>query len=284
MTEQLSLHFSSGYISKRNKNRISKRHVHSLIHCSVTHKSQDKETSYVSINRPTDKTNVLHTPSGIAFSHKKEILPFVTTWRDLKGITLSQTKTNTASVQLLNHVWLFVTPWTAACQTSLSITNSWSLLILMSIELVMPAIQPSHPLMSPSPPAFNLSQHQGLFQWVSSSHWVAKVLEFQLQHQSLQMNIQDWFPLGLTGWISLQSKGLSRVSHGIAYKWNLKKKPHRESIRDPGVRENGEMLVKEYRLLVIKGISSGSLMYNMMIIIFDNTISCTWKLLKDSRS
>ena len=48
------------------------------------------------------------------------------------------------------------------------------------------ASQPSHPLSSPSPPAFNLLQHQGLFQWVSSSHQVAKVLEFQLQHQSFQ--------------------------------------------------------------------------------------------------
>ena len=48
------------------------------------------------------------------------------------------------------------------------------------------AIQPSHPLSSPSPPAFNLSQHQGLFQWVSSSHQVAKVLGFQFQHQSFQ--------------------------------------------------------------------------------------------------
>ena len=47
------------------------------------------------------------------------------------------------------------------------------------------AIQPSHPLSSPSPPALNLSQHQGLFKWVSSSHKVAKVLELQLQHQSL---------------------------------------------------------------------------------------------------
>ena len=47
-------------------------------------------------------------------------------------------------------------------------------------------IQPSHPLLSPSPPAFNLSQHQGLFKRVSSSHQVAKVLEFQLQHQSFQ--------------------------------------------------------------------------------------------------
>ena len=48
------------------------------------------------------------------------------------------------------------------------------------------ATQPSHPLSSPSPPALNLSQHQGLFQWVSSSHEVAKVLEFQLQYQSFQ--------------------------------------------------------------------------------------------------
>ena len=48
------------------------------------------------------------------------------------------------------------------------------------------AIQPSHPLSSPSPPALNLSQHQALFQWVSSLHQVAKVLEFQLQHQSFQ--------------------------------------------------------------------------------------------------
>ena len=47
-------------------------------------------------------------------------------------------------------------------------------------------IQPSHPLLSPTSPAFNLSQHQGLFKWVSSSYQVAKVLEFQLQHQSFQ--------------------------------------------------------------------------------------------------
>ena len=48
------------------------------------------------------------------------------------------------------------------------------------------AIQPSHPLLSPSPPAFNLSQHQGLVKWVSSSYQVTKVLEIQLQHQSFQ--------------------------------------------------------------------------------------------------
>ena len=81
------------------------------------------------------------------------------------------------------------------------------------VHWVSDAIQPSHPLSSPSPLAFNLSQHQGLFQWVSSSHQVAKVLEFQLQHQSFErtMNIQDWYLLGWTGWIFLESKGLWRV-------------------------------------------------------------------------
>ena len=54
------------------------------------------------------------------------------------------------------------------------------------VHRVSDTIQPSHPLLPPSPPAFSLSQHQCLFQWVSSSHQVAKVLEFQLQHQSFQ--------------------------------------------------------------------------------------------------
>ena len=54
------------------------------------------------------------------------------------------------------------------------------------VHCVSDAIQPSHPLSSPSPPALNLSQHQGLFKWVSSLHQVAKVLEFQLWHQSFQ--------------------------------------------------------------------------------------------------
>ena len=73
-----------------------------------------------------------------------------------------------SSVQSLSHVWLFVTPWTAACQTSVSITNFWSLLRLMSIKSVMPSNH--HPLSPPFHPAFSLSQHQGLFKWVSSSH------------------------------------------------------------------------------------------------------------------
>ena len=159
-------------------------------------------------------------------------------------------------VQLLSHIWLFLTPWTAAHRAPISIPISQSLLKFMWTELVMlsnhlilccplltlpsifpsirvffnnsafcfssarfssvaqscptlcdpmnrsmpglpvhhqlpeftqthvhrvgEAIQPSHPLLSPSPPAPNPSQHQSLFQWVNSSHEVAKVLEFQL--------------------------------------------------------------------------------------------------------
>ena len=68
------------------------------------------------------------------------------------------------------------------------------------VHRVSDAIQPSHPLSSPSPPTFNLSQHQGLFKWVSSSHQVAKVLEFQLQHQSFQWTPRsDLFQDGLVG-------------------------------------------------------------------------------------
>ena len=83
-----------------------------------------------------------------------------------------------SSVQSLSRVLLFATPWIAARQASLSITNSRSWLKLMSIESVMPS---NHLILSsPSPPAPNPSQHQSLFQWVSSLHEVAKVLEFQL--------------------------------------------------------------------------------------------------------
>ena len=68
------------------------------------------------------------------------------------------------------------------------------------VHRVGDAIQPSHPLSSPSPPAFNLSQNQGLFQWVSYSCQVAKVLEFQLQHQSFQGNPRvDLLQNGLVG-------------------------------------------------------------------------------------
>ena len=89
-----------------------------------------------------------------------------------------------SSVQLLSCVWLFATPWTAARQASLSIINYQ--FTQTHVHWVSDAIWSSHPLSSPSPPALNLSQHQDLFKWVSSSHQVAKVLESQLQHQSVQ--------------------------------------------------------------------------------------------------
>ena len=104
-----------------------------------------------------------------------------------------------SSVQSLSRVRLFATPWIAACQASQSITNSWSSLRFVYINSVMPSSH-QNPLSSPSPPAPNPSQHQSLFQWVNSLHEVAKVLEFQLWHQSFQRNPRvDLLQNGLVG-------------------------------------------------------------------------------------
>ena len=89
-----------------------------------------------------------------------------------------------SSVHSLSRVRLFSTPWITARQASLFITNPE--FTQTHAHWVRDAIQPTHPLSSPSPPAPNPSQHQGLFQWANSLHEVAKVLEFQLQHQSFQ--------------------------------------------------------------------------------------------------
>ena len=113
-----------------------------------------------------------------------------------------------SSVQLLSHLWLFVTPWTAARQASLSITNSQSLPKLMSIESVMPSNHLiCHPLSShlQSVPASGSFQMSQLF--ASSGQRIGVSASTSV----LPMNTQDWSPLGWTGWIFLQSKGLSRV-------------------------------------------------------------------------
>ena len=116
---------------------------------------------------------------------------------------------NYSSVQSLNHDRLFVTPWTAACQASLSITNFWSLPKLISAELVMPS---NHLILCCSlillPSIFPRIR---VFSNESALHiWWPKYWSFSFSIV-LPMNIQDWFPLGWTKWISLQSKGLSRV-------------------------------------------------------------------------
>ena len=101
--------------------------------------------------------------------------------------------TSVSSVQWLSHVRLCSTPGFPA-------HHQLSELAQTHVHRVGDAIQPSHLPSSPSPPASNLSQHQGLFQWVSFSHQVAKVLEFQLQHQSFQWIFRtDFFQDGLVG-------------------------------------------------------------------------------------
>ena len=103
-----------------------------------------------------------------------------------------------SSVQSLSRVRLFVTPWIPARQASLSITISRT--SPRHVHQVGDAIQPSHPRSSPSSPAPNPSQVQSLFQWVNSSHEVATVLEFQLQHHSFQRNPRaDLLQNGLVG-------------------------------------------------------------------------------------
>ena len=102
-----------------------------------------------------------------------------------------------------------VTPWTAACQASLSITNSCSLLKLMSIELVMSSNHLSlcHPFLL-LPSAFPESGSFPMSQLFLSG---GQSIGVSASASVLPMNIQGWFPLGWTGWISLQSKGPSRV-------------------------------------------------------------------------
>ena len=113
-----------------------------------------------------------------------------------------------ASVQLLSHVQLFATLWTAVCQASLSIINSQSPPKPMSIESVMPSnhlILCRPLLLLPS-----IFRSIRVFSNESALHQVAKLL-VSASTPVLPRNTQDWSPLGWTGWISLQSKGLSRV-------------------------------------------------------------------------
>ena len=133
-----------------------------------------------------------------------------------KTVTISINSVS-QSVKLLSRVWLFATPWIAARQASLSITNSWSSLRITSIESVMPS---SHlilcrpllllPQSLPASESFPMSQ---LFTWGGQSTGISASASF------LPKKSQGWSPSEWTGWISLQSKRLSRVfSSTIAQK------------------------------------------------------------------
>ena len=115
-----------------------------------------------------------------------------------KSLSIFSKTQHTLVVQSFSCVWLFVTPWTAALQASLSFPLSRSFLTFISIESMMPS---NHLIPSPSsPPSLNLSQHQRFFQWVSSSHQVANTLELQLQHQSFQWIFRFGFLLDWLVW------------------------------------------------------------------------------------
>ena len=110
------------------------------------------------------------------------------------------------SVQSVSRVQLFATPWTAACQASLSVTNSRSLLKLMPIVSVMSS---NHLILCHPPfllplifPSIRVISNESVLRIRGPKYWS---FSFNI---SLPMNIQDWFPLGLIGRISLQSKGL----------------------------------------------------------------------------
>ena len=129
-------------------------------------------------------------------------------WLHPEGGWNQYTDVQFSSVQSLSRVWLFATPWTAAHQASLSITTSRSSPKLMSIELVMPSnhLILCHPLFLPSIfPSIRVFSNESALRMRWSKYW------------SFSFNIspynehQDSFPLGWTGWISSQSKGLSRV-------------------------------------------------------------------------
>ena len=122
-----------------------------------------------------------------------------------------------AVVQSLSCVQLFVT--LMDCRTTgFPVLHYLPEVAQTHIHWVNDAIQPSHLLSSPSPPALNLSQHQGLFQWVSSFYQVPKYLA-SASTSVLPMNIQDWFPLALTDLISLPSRELSKHHDKVKQTW-----------------------------------------------------------------
>ena len=142
-------------------------------------------------------------------------------WAAISGVAQSRTRLKLhssssrnvlgflcSSVQLLSHVCLFQPH--GLQHIRLPVYHQLPELTQTHVHRVSDAIQPSHPLSFPSPPAFNLFQHQGLSN-ESVLHIRWPNIGVSASASVLPMNIQDWFSLGWTGWISLQSKELSRV-------------------------------------------------------------------------
>ena len=123
----------------------------------------------------------------------------INAWRKVISLT----------VQSLSCVWLWGIPWTSACQASLSITNSRSYLKLMTVESVMPSndLILCHPLLLPTSifPSIRVFSNESVL-WIRWPKYSAST-----SASVFPVNIQDWSPWGWTGWVSLQSKGLSRV-------------------------------------------------------------------------
>ena len=134
---------------------------------------------------------------------------FFLRWELLRPSLLATFRYSISSVQWLSRVRLFATPWIAACQASLSITNSWSSLRLTSIESVMPSSHPilCHPLLllPPIPPSIRVFSNESTLQWGVQSTGVSALASF------LPKKSQGWSPSEWTGWISLQSKGHSSL-------------------------------------------------------------------------
>ena len=145
---------------------------------SFIHNCQKQEATKMPFSRWIDKQIVVHPENGIAFSTKKKWA--IKLWKDIEELSV-QFSSVAQSCPTLCDSMNGSTPGLPVHHQLLEFTQIY-------VHWVGDAIQPSHPLSSPSPPAPNPSLYQSLFQWVNSSHEVAKVLEFQLQHHSFQRN------------------------------------------------------------------------------------------------
>ena len=171
--------------------------MHPNVHSSTVYNSQDMKATYMSIGRWMDKKAAVHTYNGTLLSHKKEQTgSFAEMWMDLESVI--QREIREKQILFINvYMWnekKMVSDqisWVAqSCPTTcdpmncstpgLPVQHQLPEFTETHVHWVSDALQPSHPLSSPSPLSPNPSQHQSLSQWVNSSHEVAKVLEFQL--------------------------------------------------------------------------------------------------------